>query len=377
LNSNVVGDNYIDFLGWRERSKLKSRWKRNRDVIGNYPLPNPFHLTRVTSTPLILNGERFLGDPPVLSRAFKDCPIDFVISGDGPNAVFPKFNPVELGNHALGAVADTNPNLPHISVPTAIGELKDVPGLLKGWGDGILKAIANGYLSWRWGIKPMVRDLTALLDFHDAVNSRIKELERLKGDRYIRKRVGLGSTTETTLATSPTFLETELGLSAYLRGYKRVVYTQKAWATVQWNVDSGYVFPKTADGMADLARQLVLGMTSHEALATAWELFPWSWAVDWFFGIGDVINAGNNTIPLTFSNVCIMQTTSAKTEYVRIGTHPEDSTWIYFSGEFSYQHEELRRFPSVFVPPVAFPTILPFLDKGKWSILGALAVLRT
>jgi hypothetical protein len=280
---------------------------------------------------------------------------------------------LEQQNFAWEVLAETNPSLPYVSVPTAIGELKDLPDLVRDWGGSLLKKVAKGHLSWRWAIKPMIRDITMLMDFRSAVDKRIRELVNLRDKGFVRKRAGLGKSEDLDEGTSEITIESTLG---WYTGWRDIKYKQKVWGTVQWNVDPTFVLPRTDEGLARFAKRLTFGITTYEALATAWELLPWSWMIDWFVGIGDTISAYNNTIPMTHSRICIMQYTKSESSWRALG-EGASSTWIHHHGNMFKRHEELRRFANIspFLP-FSVTTTVPFLDKGKWSILGALAVLR-
>jgi hypothetical protein len=363
--------NYLISPDWEDRTKLMRHWKRNRDVIGNFPNPNDFHLTFIYTSPLLLDGEEYSGDEPTPFRGYRKCPVGYLPGPFPPGSKFPPPTLLEKQNYAWEILAETNPSLPHVSVPTAIGELKDLPSLFKDWGGDLLKKVAKGYISWRWAIKPMLRDIQRLFDFQRAVDIRLHELKRLQNEGFIRKRTGLGDSAIHIPKTTYTLIESSPG---WYYGKRDALYTEKLWGTVQWNIDPAFVLPKTADGMADLANRLTFGITKWEALATAWELLPWSWLVDWFVGIGDTISANNNTLPLTHSRMCLMRTLTSESKWHSL---TGGSSWITHSGEYVEKQTELFRYANITtLLPFSVTTDLPFLDKGKWSILGALAVLR-
>jgi hypothetical protein len=111
-----------------------------------------------------------------------------------PTAKFGSLTGIDLNNLAWAILAGTNPQVPHVSVPSFIGELKDLPSLVKGYGDGLLKAVANANLSWRWAIRPMIGDLRKLCAFQKAMNNRLTELYALRTGKVLRRRCHLGKT---------------------------------------------------------------------------------------------------------------------------------------------------------------------------------------
>lgn len=263
-----------------------------------------------------------------------------------------------------------NPSIPHVSMPQFIGEMKDLPGLVKGYGDSLLKSAASGYLSWRWCLRPLIGDITKMMHFTDAVNQRLAELRHLRDGKALKRRVQLG-VTEMNNAESNVILHSE---GSILNGSRRETFTAKVWGSAEWVLDPNSYIPKLdSQGLEGLARRLALGLTSHEALATAWELTPWSWFVDWFGNVGDMIAATNNSIPCTFRRLCLMRH-SVGVNTVKFNP-ATSSSWPIINGWYSVNFVRKERHPVFPVLPVPVPR-LPIIDNGKWSILAALATLR-
>lgn len=108
---------------------------------------------------------------------------------------------------------------------------------------------------------------------------------------------------------------------------------------------------------------------THESTSSASKPRRTPRLVDWFFGIGEVIAACNNTVPVTWGSICVMRTCVATTEHkiTRIpewctATTPRPSVWI-----------TKERY--VATPVLPFSVSLPLFDGGKWSVLGSLAAL--
>jgi hypothetical protein len=257
-------------------------------------------------------------------------------------------------------------------VPTFVGELKDLPGLVKGYGDNLLKSVANGYLSWRWAVKPMISDLRKLFNFTKAVDDRIIMLMKLRDGRTLRKRVKLGTVHG---SLSPAVLTVESKTGGGIGGTFKAYHTSTAWGTVQWKLLPDSILPTLGYGpLEKMARQLTFGFTSHEALATAWELTPWSWLADWFANTGDIIAATNNTVGCTWKDICYMRTSESHTEVISFTGDP----WMIAGlNNQNYVLTQKRKERYVCSPSVPFPfPKLPMLTNGQWSILAALAAQR-
>jgi hypothetical protein len=280
---------------------------------------------------------------------------------------------LDRNNYAWEILAKTNPSVPFVSVPTFVAELKDLPGLVKGYGDGLLKAVANGYLSWRWAIKPMINDLRKLINFVKAVDDRTIMLMKLRNGETLRRRVHLGTTEVLTTPVNLTVQSEGCGIV----GKFQTKYSKKDWGSAQWKLLPDSQLPMLGyDPLRKLARDLTFGFTSHEILATAWELTPWSWLADWFGNTGDLIAATNNSVGCTWSNVCYMRTSEAILSCIMQPTLSDGFAIAGLHG-YNYNLRMVRKERYVCLPvlPVPFPQ-LPILTSGQWSILAALAAQR-
>jgi hypothetical protein len=284
-----------------------------------------------------------------------------------PGVRYGGISPLDKNNLAWKILAETNPNVPDVSVPTAIGELKDLPSLVKDWGGDLLKKVAKGHLSWRWAIKPMISDIRKLCDFHDAVEKRLRELHNLQNGKQLRKRCSLGQDSGETDWSGEYPIESVVFTA---KAKERSRYSMRMWGSASYTLDPTFVLPKAKADLISLARRLTFGITGADALATAWELCPWSWFADWFLGIGDVIAATRNTVPLTWGSLCVMRTLEETREF-QVTSVPE---WIVTSGvPFGRWRRKERH---VVYPVLPFSLSLPLLDRGKWSVLASLAALR-
>lgn len=308
------------------------------------------------------------------NRTWADCPVGYQPAPPDPRQKWPVLTMLDRNNLAWKILAETNPSVPHVSVPTFIGELKDLPGLVKGYGDGLLKGVANGYLSWRWAVRPMINDLRKLFNFVKAVDDRTTMLMRLRAGQTLRKRVQLGTTVENGATGSNIFVHSE---GCFIRGDSQIVYVKKAWGTAQWKLQPDSELPQLGYGpLREKAALLTLGLTSREALATAWELTPWSWLADWFANTGDLIAATNNSVGCVYHNICYMQTIAAMQAitYRQVGSDGFALTGLK-NQSYTLRTVRKERFVVLPVLPVPFPQ-LPILTNGQWSILAALAAQR-
>jgi hypothetical protein len=281
--------------------------------------------------------------------------------------------PLSDAEIATKVLANTNPGRSTFSVPTAVGELKDLPGLLRQTGR-FVKRFSKGpppgpselggwYLGYRFGWAPLLNDFKKLVDFTAMVDKRVDELNRLYDKGGLKRRVNIYTSVKTDDDTS--IHHSAIGLFIYCRIDKKT--KRKVWATVRWTPTSRPRYRDNSEQRNE-ARRLVGGINPYGAVETAWELLPWSWLIDWFTNIGDYIGSRNNSVPAVHSNVCIMR--NFETEHRVSRT---DSINEIEGGDGTVIYETKAR--SV----VSGPSItagLPFLSAGQWSILGALALNR-
>lgn len=340
-------------------------YKTCSDVTGNPKGANPLDLYSLTSEATYLSGER--SDSGGLLNKYQSVPIVDSSALD-PNAQYGTIPSGTVNNWGLEILQRTNVSVADASLPTFIGELKDIPSLLKDWHGGLLRQVSKGTLSWRWAVKPFVGDLRKLCQFTANVDRRVKVLQKLREKRRIRKRVALRNQ-EFVTTPSNTTMYSDVAMTLYSQ--RRVHYTEEVWGSCQWKLMNGVTLPKSAEALRLHAIGLTYGITTYEALATLWALTPWSWFVDWFANVDGFIKAYNNTIPCQSSNVCVMQRTVATANYLPLTGLPP---WASVSGTLQKVATRKRRYVS---SPTSFPLLsLPFLDAGKWAVLGALVSMR-
>jgi hypothetical protein len=343
------------------------------------------------------------------NRQWADCPVGYQPAVPDPRTYYPALTALDRNNFAWEILAKTNPSVPYVSVPTMVGELKDLPSLFglkfgtlmdlggpsfhrfgrpgylfeKG-ADAFRNAIKNPrffarnlgniHLIQRWAIAPFLSDLLKLCNFVKAVDNRTTELMRLRTGATIRKRVQLGTVVGSAAPQVNLIVHSE---GCTVRGTFQVHHAKKAWGTAQWKLLPDAELPSLGYGpLRELARNLTFGLKDREALAMAWELCPWSWLADWLGNTGDLIAATNNSVGCTWHNVCYMRTSAATLTCTYL-TPGSDGFALTGLNNQSYVLRMVRKERYVCVPvlPVPFPQ-LPILTGRHWSILASLAAQR-
>lgn len=364
----VTGSCY--YITWRYNTMSYGEYGSCDDIVGNPEGANPLVIRKIIKKTPVLNGE-YCYKPPKVTRGFYGYPIGYSInSPPDPNTVYASPNSAELEGYAWEIQAKTNVSSPHVNIPQQIGELKDIPDLIRGWGRGLIRNIAKGHLSWRWGLKPMIGDVRKMLQFVEVANKRFKELRSLRDGKAIRKRCSLGSSQYKKAPVR--VLINSVGATVYAT--RTDVYTRKRWGSIEWKLKPDSVIHDMEDRkLHQFTRRLMLGITAASELEAAWELVPWSWFIDWFTNVGTLMAATNNSVQCTHGRCCVMQTSTAE---ARFSQAPGDmSSYYSLDGEWDWRY--VRKVRQLAIPIIPFPSPhLPVLDGRKLSILASLAALR-
>lgn len=348
---------------------------RTEDVIGNREGVNPLLIDRYFHDGGWLEGYRLNSALTAPDRVYSKWRMAFT-AGTKPDPYssthgFP-IDALELNRLAWLLLSKTNPGTPDISVPQFLGEMKDLPQLLRGWGKHILRDVAQSHLTWRWFAKPLINDLSNLIRVKELSEKRFKELDRLRRGVKLGRRKQLDKGMRY-VEGSNVILES--AATAILRGYLKTTSTNKVWGSVQWYAPNWSPLREYDDkDLMILSKKLVTGMTGWNALATAWELLPWSWLYDWFSNVGNIINALHNQTLVKYRNICIMQTAACTTQVeftTDLGPRYANTVKV----PLTWVRTKKRR---LLVPtPIVFPDFrLPVLTNGKLSIIAALSILR-
>jgi len=259
----------------------------------------------------------------------------------------------------------TNPSRPDVDIPAFFAELKDLPSIFKVEGKNLLQKAASLNLNYRFGIKPLIGDLLNTLLFLDTAKARFQELKAHRDTGWkMTKEVWRGSNTSNYVAGYGT---DTFGIQHDVTA----VLQQRVWGTINWVSDWSSKDDHTT--FSDVFRSgLNLGGSVESslvqsALLSAWELLPWSWFIDYFANVQQLILAKRNTVGYHIGDCHIMRHTTINAQYAVRNITPG------FSGGSATFKREVK------VRSGGSPNLdakLPVLSNGQWSILGSLAALR-
>lgn len=259
------------------------------------------------------------------------------------------------------ALANSNPSRPEVSLPVFVGELRELPQLVKLAGDNLLKKAASANLSYQFGWKPLISDLQKLVNFQSIVDKRANEMERLYSKGGLKRRIRLGQW-QRTLRESTTIDSACI----VLRCSQEILVKEEAWATIRWRPTSR---PRviTDKFLKDQARKAAFGIGLEAQ--DIWNLTPWSWLADWYGNVGDFLGAHANKIPASSSTLCVMRYFETKRTFTRTDQYVGQIKGGDASFSFIQKTRDVGGGPGI-------SANLPFLSGRQLSILGSLSVLK-
>lgn len=271
------------------------------------------------------------------------------------------------------AMALMNPSKPSVDLPVFIFELKDFPRMLQQLGRVLSgKArpsdVAGGYVAYSFGWAPLISDLGKLLKLSKLIDDRARQLKRLEDRRGLRKK--LGKHGPSTRSQPDYSVSTAIigGQPAY-KASRQIIESGTYWATGKVNLLGK--LPSGFDERRWLAARAALGL--NLSAASLWEAMPWSWLIDYFSNVGDILDTQRGFIPISYKEICVMATIIVEDKLSGGETRPG----LTVTGGTLKTTYKLR---SVYIAPSPSIHFDSILTMHQTAILGSLAsakVLRS
>lgn len=174
------------------------------------------------------------------------------------------------------------PKLAQVNLGQFFAEIKDVPSLLK-FRLKKFKDLGSDYLNVEFGWKPFLSDLRNWYQSVVRLDRQIANLQKHNGKWLRRKGTLYENQTETEDQNCYLYWNNYVQT---LSKRRTVVSTEKAWFSGSFR----YYIPGLSDGKWGKLKavQQLWGLEIDPALV--YELTPFSWLVDWFSNVGDVIS---------------------------------------------------------------------------------------
>lgn len=294
---------------------------------------------------------------------------------------------------ALGAtaIARCRPTNSIANVAVTLGELvrEGIPSYAVGRWKDRTRTIKNGsedYLALQFGLKPLGQEIGTFAAGVLQADQLLAQYERDAG-KVVRRRYEFPPISETTItpvssSSFPFFspFNNRL-LDSSMTGIQTGMLTRvrtiekKRWfsGAFTYYLPEGYDPRNQMHRKALLAKE-ILGLDLDPE--TLWSLAPWSWAVDWFSNVGDVISNITSFIEdgLIMRYGYMMEHTIVSDTYTREYTHPFWDKSINLDSAVTLVTEtKMRRHAN----PYGFGLTWDALSGFQTSILAALGISRS
>lgn len=347
------------------------------DVVGNFEGANPLSIDRSWTGAFILEGY----SRPSNSFCWRFSSFPCLSGGGGFTA--PLYAEPSANALLSAGLARSNPNRPDVDLPVFFFELKDIPRMVKEYGRQIIvkqgkhhfrpgqalkdapRSIGKHYLEWQFAVLPFFNDVAKILNFQAVIDKRIRQLKSFEDGVATRHATVYQDTSEEANWSSAYLTDLYFDFN---RVRWRMRTDRKTWVSTRWI--TSVPLPSTDFELRRLANRLAYG--NDISLSTLWEALPWSWLVDWFSNIGDIVASTRNAMPVTHTGSCIMRHTTKAF-----------AAWEWETdlsgGRMSLKPVPILRETKTRVeaPFVVFPEFsLPLLTGGQLSILSALTAVK-
>jgi hypothetical protein len=345
-----IGTWISEFSGSHDGPSWYESWEFCEDVADNPGGNNPFDLLKITSDPITIDGTSG-------NYTFLDC-------GIYNNFTVPTVSSLSNASATSKLGARTSPHRTGVSLPVNFVELRDLPLLVRLAGNSLLKKAASGNLAYQFGWKPILRDLKDLMAFQGNVAKRYSELDQLRSSGGLRRKRTLHKSSNSYSLGS--YNRSPIGSVVYTKEF--VQESVEQWGTIRYIPGSLLKDPRT--DLDRLARKLFLGLHTQQIASNAWEVLPWSWLIDWFSNIGDILEAGNGSI--AYSNRSSIMTHRKAVRTVQVTSVAPGLS--VNRNETTITYETKKRLPGASYP--SFNNGFLNLSGSQASILGSLSVLK-
>jgi hypothetical protein len=268
----------------------------------------------------------------------------------------------------LEAIKGSHPGSPTVSIPNALYELKELPGMLQNYAKIVRKIRdnpdyhpgirdgSNEWLAYNFGWKPLYNDLKSLFDVAEGAKRQARRYAKAKSEGFVSTRGLRGGATKVSVSNG-TF-DSSMN-SVFATVHKEA--QSKAWTSARWTAtDNLPLYTILLGGN----RNLLLDQLGLDAsFDTVWNAVPWTWLIDWCTDVSALVSVYSNTGGFRFSSAVSMEHVKQTHTYVPTSNRQNWPTEVVISYE-----SKLR---TVVAPSIA-DVRLTILNKRQLSILAAL-----
>jgi hypothetical protein len=248
--------------------------------------------------------------------------------------------------------------------------------------------LGSEYLNVVFGWKPFVSDLQKMYHLWWNIDKQMAKLIRENG-RGIHRKAKLekgSSVTESSRVVSNNFFDGCIGRPGLIvpagTAKTTTVSSTRVETEIWYAAKYRYWIPDTSSSLWDARARLALfgALPTPELL---WEVLPWSWLIDWFSNVGDVVsnaslNAVDNLVTL-YSYTMKKVTTKASWSSHCWLQQKTSGSQLWPTADFTVTStvEKVEKLRIGNNNPFALGTQLSTLSSGQLAILAALGISRS
>lgn len=326
---------------------------------GSLP-PSFFESTRITRSP------RRMSRPYINNNLWIFDNREFYDQYSPPSTGYPDAGSTARINanlaYSIRLLAETNPFTPVFSIPVAIKELVDVASMFNLAMTGFLSYAGGQYLNYRFGWKAFVADIKILAGIMKELEQRISDFNYMVEHGHMRKKKHLDSWSGVPTSAYTTF---HSAYGAPIRGDLRIDTTMETWGSVTWGLNGDKTLPLDELSRFNRAVSVIFDLEDIDA-ATMWELLPFSWLVDYFLNVGDLLHSQTMRYEVQPYDVCIMRHYTARARVIPTVYNKN----ISISGDGVYLREIKTR--DWVIPPTTSTLSFDLLRGDRWKVIAAL-----
>lgn len=208
-------------------------------------------------------------------------------------------------------LANTNPFRSEISVPVLVWELVEATSLLRFKAASFLQFAGGGYLNALFGWSTLISDIQTLAGITQDIERRVLEFNSLVKKGGLRRKMKLGGGSKTVSGTN---YPVHSAYTALVYANWTRTYTSKVWGSVRWRPKRKDIIPVDKLAQFNLAVRQVFDLEAPDP-ATIWEAIPFSWLIDYFTTVGNMLKAIENSDLVEPYDICIMRTREITCSY--------------------------------------------------------------
>lgn len=267
------------------------------------------------------------------------------------------------------ALANMDPYRPLVDLPLFLFEFKDFPAMLRhagrvlsfrGGGKAKPEDGPGAILAYQFGWAPLVSDVLSLFNLAKSIDDRMRYLRNLEKGSRVRRSLGKHEIPRLGDPISYSTFALNTGSFAY-RADVATKETTKVWYTA--NAKLLEPLPEDFGELRVLSAKIVTGLTFRPW--SVWDYLPWTWLIDYFLNIGDLLEARGALCSLRVTRLCLMSTTEVIRSHSNVRTAPGLSALAP-----TFRTVVKRR--SAHLNPTPRPAFVPFLTGSQMLNLGAL-----